>query len=49
MKTSFYGSISVQVKSVKGWNNIIDKICFTTADFMKCSEFIKKIENTLLC
>ena len=25
MKTSFYGSRSFQVKSVKDWNNIIDK------------------------
>ena len=36
MKTSFYGSKSVQVKSIKDWNNIIDKIHFTTEDFMKC-------------
>ena len=47
-KTSFYGSGSVQVKSVKDWNNIIDKIHFTTEDFMKCFEVIKKIKNTLL-
>ena len=26
MKTSFYGSRSVQVKSIKDWNNVIDKI-----------------------
>ena len=48
MKTSFYGSRSVQVKSVKDWNNIIDKIHFTTEDFMKRSEVIKKIKNALL-
>ena len=36
-KTSFYGSRSVQVKSIKDWNNIIDKIHFTTEDFMKRS------------
>ena len=48
MKTSFYGSRSVQVKSIKDWNNIIDKIHFTIEDFMKHSEFIKKIKNTLL-
>ena len=50
MKTSFYGSRSVQVKSNKDWNNIyiIAKIQFTTEDFMKHSEVIKKIKNTLL-
>ena len=48
MKTSFYGSRSVQVKSVKDWNNVIDKIPFTTEDFMKHSEVIKEIKNTLL-
>ena len=48
MKTSFYGSRSVQVKSIKDWNNITDKIHFTTEDFMKCSEVIKKMKNTLL-
>ena len=26
MKTSFYRSGSVQVKSIKDWNNLIDKI-----------------------
>ena len=35
MKTSFYGSRSVQVKSIKDWNNIIAKINFTAEDFMK--------------
>ena len=35
MKTSFYGSRSVQVKSIKDWNNIIVKINFTAEDFMK--------------
>ena len=29
-------------------NNILDKIHFTTEDFMKHSEVIKKIKNTLL-
>ena len=48
MKTSFYGSRSVQVKSIKDWNNIIDKIHYTTEDFMKRFEVIKKIKNTLL-
>ena len=47
MKTSFYGSTSVQVKSIKDWNNIIDKIHFTTEDFMKRSEVIKTVKNTL--
>ena len=47
MKTSFYGSRSVQVKSIKDWNNIIDKIDFTAEDFMKCFEVIKKMKNTL--
>ena len=42
VKTSFYGSRPVQVKSVKDRNNIIDKIHFTRKDFMKCSEVIKK-------
>ena len=46
-KTSFYGSRSVQIKSIKDWNNIIDKIHFTTEDFMKRSEVIKKIKNAL--
>ena len=48
MKTSFYGSRSVQVKSFKDWNNINDKIHFTPEDFMKRFEVIKKIKNTLL-
>ena len=47
MKTSFYGSRSVQVKSIKDWNNIIDKIDFTAEYFMKCFEVIKKMKNTL--
>ena len=34
MKTSFYGVRPVQVKSIKVWNNIIDKINFTNEDFM---------------
>ena len=42
MKTLFYGSRSVQVKSIKDWNNIIVKIHFTTEDFMKQFEVIKK-------
>ena len=42
MKTLFYGSRSVQVKSIKDWNNIIAKIHFTTEDFMKQFEVIKK-------
>ena len=42
MKTSFYSSRSVQVKSIKDRNNITDKINFTTEDFMKHSEVIKK-------
>ena len=33
---------------IKDWNNIIDKIHFTAEDFMKVSEVIKKIKNTLL-
>ena len=48
MKTSFYDSRSVQVKSIKDWNNVIDKIYFTTEDFMKHPEVIKKIKNALL-
>ena len=48
MKTSLYGSRLLQIKSIKDWNNIIDKIHFTTEDFMKCSEVIKKIKNALL-
>ena len=40
MKTSFYGSRSVQVKSIKDWNNII--VHFTTEDFTKYFEVIKK-------
>ena len=48
MKTSFYGPISVQIKSVKDWNNIIDKIHIITEDFMKRSEVIKKIKNAPL-
>ena len=47
MKTSFYGFRSVQVKSIKNWNNIIDKIHFTPEDFMKHSEVIKKINTRL--
>ena len=48
MKTLFYGSRSVQVKSIKDWNNIIDKIHYTAKDFMKRFEVIKKMKNTLL-
>ena len=47
MKTSFYGSRSVHVKSIKDWNNIIAKIHFTTEAFMKRSDVIKKIKNTI--
>ena len=42
IKTLFYGSRSVQVKSSKDWNNIIDKIHFTPEDFMKRYEVIKE-------
>ena len=45
MKTSFYGSRSAQVKSIKDWNNIIDKIHFTPEDLMKRFEVIKKIKK----
>ena len=48
MKTYFYGSRSVHVKSIKDWNNIIDKIHFTLEDFMKRFEVIKKIKNAFL-
>ena len=48
MKTSFNGSRSVQVKSIKDWNNTTDKIHFTPEDLMKLFEIIKKIKNTLL-
>ena len=48
MKASFYGSKSVQVKSIKDWDNIIDEIHFTIEDFMKRSKVIKKIKTTLL-
>ena len=48
MKTSFHGSRSVQVKSIKDWNNIIDKIHLTTKDFMKHIEVMQKIKNILL-
>ena len=48
MKTSFYGSRSVQVKSIKDWNNIIDKMQFTPEDLMKRFEVIKNIKNALL-
>ena len=40
MKTLFYSSRSVQVKSIKDWNNII--VHFTTEDFTKYFEVIKK-------
>ena len=48
MKTSFYGSRTVQVKTIKDWNDIIDKIHFTPEDLKKRFEVIKKIKNTLL-
>ena len=47
-KTSSYGSRLVQVKSVKDWTNIIDKIHFTTEDFMKHFEVIKKFKTSLI-
>ena len=49
MNTHFYGHISVQVKSMKNWNNITDKTPFSAEDFLKRSEVTKKIKNTLLC
>ena len=45
MKTSFCGSRLVEVKSIKDWNNIFNKIHFATEDFMKCSKVIIKIKN----
>ena len=48
IKTSFYGSRSVQVKSIKDWNHITDKIHFRPEDLMKRFEVIKKIKNTPL-
>ena len=47
MKTSFYSFRSVQVKSIKDWNNVINKKNFTSEDFMKRSEVMKKVKNTL--
>ena len=45
MKTYFYGPRPVQFKSTKDWNNLIDKIHFTTEDFMKKHyEVIKKLK-----
>ena len=41
MKPLFYGSRSVQVKSIKDGNNTIDKIHFTPEDFMKDFEVQK--------
>ena len=48
MKTSFYSSQSVQVKSIKDWSNIIDKIHSAPEDLMKRFEVIKKTKSTLL-
>ena len=45
MKTSSYSSRSVQVKFIKDWNKIIDKKHFTTEDFPKHFEVIKKIKK----
>ena len=45
MKTSFCGSRSLEIKSIKDWNKIFIKIHFVTEDFMKCSEVIIKIKN----
>ena len=42
IKTTFYGSRSVQVKSIKDWNNIINKVYFTAEGFMKRYEVIKQ-------
>ena len=42
MKISFYSSRSIHGKSIKDWNNLIDKIHFFAEDFMKPSEVIKK-------
>ena len=42
MKTSLDGYRSVQVKSIKGCNNIIDKIHFTTEDSMQSLRLSKK-------
>ena len=46
-KTSFYGSRSVQVTSIKDWKNITDGIHFTPDNFIKCSLVIKKIKKYL--
>ena len=48
MEPLFYDSRSVQVKSIKDWNNIVDKIQFTPEDSMKHFEVIKKSKNKLL-
>ena len=48
IKTSFYGSRSVQVKTTKDWNDIIDKIHFTPEDLMKRFEVIKKKYTSLI-
>ena len=42
MELLFYDSRSVQVESIKNWNNLIDKVHFTPEDFMKHFEVIKK-------
>ena len=36
--------VPVQVKSIKDWNNIIDKLQFTPEDFKKHFEVIKKLK-----
>ena len=42
MKISFYSSRSIHGKSIKDWNNLIDKTHFFAEDFMKRSEVLKK-------
>ena len=47
MKTSFPTSGSAQVKPIIDWNDI-NEIHFTFGDFMKRSQVIKNMKNTLL-
>ena len=41
-----FGSNSIKVKSIKGWNKITCKIYFSSEIFFKRVEFIKFVKNT---
>ena len=46
--TQMFGFISIKIKSIKDWNEIICKIHFSSELLFKCAEFIKLVESIYL-